>query len=104
MITLTQDGVEYTFEGYRYPGKGQHYITKHGAIWQGNSGPGAIRVVVKPVPVEHTFGNVVFVETGEVRQAKVNEWFLVEDALFPMYGIYTEKEYRILEPVRVNGQ
>ena len=55
------------------------------------------------IPQEHTAGGVVFEETGEVRHAKYDEWFLDNNTIliwtFP--GTETIAQHPILRPVRV---
>ena len=39
----------------------------------------AVRSFDPPKPKRHTFGGVVFEETGRFREPSVGEWFLMED-------------------------
>lgn len=61
---------------------------------------------VLPKPRRHTFGGVVFEETGEVREAQPGEWF--SDFTFARPSLWTDAwptdgRYTILRPVAVEG-
>ena len=110
MITLIQDGVEYTYAGLRHVKRGEHFINNNGGIrkYMGIQ-DGNLSTIVVPVPLEHTFGGVTFVETGEYRKVEHGEWFLSREgsAVLGPYPVYRERNrptmisYKILLPVRL---
>ena len=111
MITLNENGVEYTVKGYDVVERGNHFINVHGDVqqctWDRDLG---WYVLVVPVPVEHKFGGVVFVETGENRVVENDEWFLSREGsyLVPPHPVYwirrapTRATYKILRSREVH--
>ena len=103
MITLTQDGVEYIYKGIWYVKKGEHFINNNGKIskYEGNR-DGITSTIVKPVPVEHTFSGIVFVEV-DYRRVMTGEWYLhqYEGGDLRRSQCHTIQEYKVLKPVRL---
>ena len=106
MITLTYEGVEYHYVGFRNVKRGEHFIDNHGEIhkYMGISND-ILSTVVKPVPIEHTFSGIVFVE-ADYRRVEPNEWYLHKDFEGELRRSHdtTVHEYRILVPVRITNQ
>lgn len=56
----------------------------------------AVRAFDPPKPKRHTFGGVVFEETG-VRDLKLDDWFLAEDGTWP---IFCDDSWYVSEPIK----
>lgn len=71
---ITDDGREFEFV-YRDYKRGDHILNSFGEVVEAkhDGGPTA---VLRPIPKRHTFGRVVFEETGEERQPQPGEWYL----------------------------
>lgn len=113
MFRFTYNEKEYEYRGeYREVTSTDHFIaiSTGGRLVldpsQDNAGLG-VRAIVHPVPVRHTFGGIVFEETGEKRPTVFGEWFLNQSG-YPE-GWYLARSactsYKILRRVEVtNGQ
>ena len=103
---IEQDGKRYDFDRYDYPQHGDVFL--HGNGYLRRIEPGEpldfhFRVAVfRPVPVRHTFGGIVFEETGDMRQPEEGEWILNNG--HPQYAamVYLAT-FPILRPVRLES-
>lgn len=110
-MTFQYDNQEYRLAGYAIPQRGQHYLSAHGYIKEHTYPQDMLkcRAIMEPMPVTHTFGNLVFVETGEVRKAREGDWYLgttSDNRPFPVYRSdrHPKESYRlnkILKPLVV---
>ncbi len=103
MIKYQHEGRDYTATGYRIPKQGEYYFSSWGEISQYLVGSiRTVRLVLEPVPVEHTFGKVVYAE-GERRLVEIGEYYLergVESNWLGYANGRTIFSFTILEPVR----
>ena len=75
-IKATIDGVEQEFEWLGNRAGGTHWVNyETGFIYQTEARPAPQDVALRLIRPRHTFGGVVFEETGE-RQIKLNDWYL----------------------------
>jgi len=104
-LRIEQDGVEYEFVRWgRVLEDGDYVFSTSGVLYQavGTSGSEAI---FRPKPKLHTFGGVVFEETGEVRRILRNEWGWSSDTNNPVVGGYADKlAFRIVRPVAIEEE
>ena len=108
-MKFTTDGKEYEFRGlYRPPRTGDFYLDGAiGNVVEWTTAPAYYtgdRAIVHPIPppvVRHTFGGVVFEETGEVREAAVGEWHI--DTGPRVRDYHTQGAYKILRPVAIES-
>ncbi len=105
MITLIDDGKEYTLVGYQPMRTSDYYVTFDKEIRQftGKS-TSSTAIIVKPVPIEHTFGGVVFEETGEkLRRLAVDEWGILVETGSAVCGAKAliRLDYLPIRPVRL---
>jgi len=108
MITLTHKGKDYEVVEYRQLQDGDYFVSifndiLHVEAGEGSGGRGE-RLVVRPVPVEHTFGKVVYVE-GERHIPREGEWYVSRGTVKPT-PLYAYKnllagDRTILRPVRI---
>ena len=68
----------YVFSAYNRPIKGDVFVNLSGNVVMRTSRGMSdnTRMILKPKEVFHTFGGVVFKETGEERYPKQDEWYL----------------------------
>jgi hypothetical protein len=105
-MEIWQDGVCY--EWARRGDPNNEYCIIDGILKRA-TGNGSWRVdIFRPKPKRHTFGGVVFEETGEVRCAKHMDWWYFpisdfSDSASPRYG-YTNSEVNILRPVAIEEE
>lgn len=100
------DGKDYDWRGeYREPQSFETFLNSSGGLL--TRGEKVItwvdkRAILHPIPVTHTFGSVVFEETGEERRG-YNEWILWDySARFITWK--TDLDYKILRPVGIDDQ
>lgn len=104
IIKTTIDGQEREFE-MAGPSQFQttHGIDRDGHITEiGTSSPTVVYLhLVQP---RHTFGGVVFEETGEYRRPLVNEWHFYDSKSVICHNTYeASKKHTILRPVTLEG-
>jgi len=79
MLTIKERN--YRVKGYDVLKKDVYFLDGSGDVKQ-VKGPGWVMhirfLIVDPVPVRHTFGRVIFEETGEVRVPRQDEWWLTK--------------------------
>ena len=70
------EGKKYEFRGeYRKPKQDESFLADNGSVFTCRTNEWAgVRAIVHPVPKRHTFGGVVFEETGERRPPGKGEW------------------------------
>jgi len=106
-VKFTHDGKEWETDGeYRSPKIGEWFIS-----WDGKLDKAVfdaidkVRLIIRPVPVQHVFGGIVFEETGEERPPRKGEWFLSkyqkDTVLACASGDYSEYVQTIVKPVRI---
>ena len=109
MICTDEQGKRWETKGYNQWLKGHWYLNCYGmpelATEDTDPGGGKYYSEIAPVRVEHTFGGIVFAETGELRQAEEGEW-LLDRTCFPHYAGFPAcgpsiTLQRIIRPVRV---
>ena len=103
-----EEGKVWEWRGeYRYPLRGERFLPANSEdavlCAEYDWGAGNIRAIVHPVPTIHEFGGVKFEETGEVRCARVGEWYVqlyseCEHLRFNSDKESTALHYRILRP------
>jgi hypothetical protein len=100
-MIVEQDGARYEFVGYAPANQGDWFLDHSSrTIYQwALRVPSVERALFRRVPVEHTFGGVVFEETGEVRMAKEGEWTLSAVGL-QYWNVDSLCKYKILRAVR----
>ena len=106
MINITFDGKEYSSSGYRIPAHGEYYLSSGNWVHQAtgdNDTGGSIRLIVKPVSVEHTFGGVVYRE-GETRIATNKDCWLSPTGGHLTCGYASMGKRVILHPVRMEAK
>lgn len=98
-MKVTYEGQDYEFVGYN-TSKGTHFLN-----YKGDLSPRSMRTGIEGiayfhlVPVRHTFGGIVFEETGEERPAQPGEWILYDKA--PVFISSGSSPFFILKPVEV---
>ena len=105
-IKATIDGVEQEFEvtGYgRFPAvRDTHYLdSEAGVVAVPPNAPG-MALHLRLIRPRHTFGGVVFEETGERRRGQAGEWFLALGSIGCVV-VGTALEYSILRVVGFEG-
>ena len=103
MITLTHNGKDYKVVGYNQLKDGDHFVSVFGTILlveEGVGSSGGERLIVEPVPVEHIFGGVVYVE-GETRRSTFKDYWLSPIGGYLVYGYAGSGKRVILHPVRI---
>jgi len=105
---LTIDGRDYYPVGYGNIVRDGFFLTGEGQVKQATESRAYSQerfLIVKPVPMRHTFGKLVFEETGEERMPVAGEWWLTDTGK-PTYAKDHEISHprftvRILTPVEV---
>ncbi len=104
-MKINYEGQEYEFVGYYGPKEATHFLTGRGTLEQTEPHNRFDVAWFRLVPVRHTFGGIVFEETGEVRRAGQGEWYLsrepVNEPICHRHQDGTYSEYSILRPVEV---
>ncbi len=80
-MKFTYENKEYEFTGkYCIPKTGDYFLTNRGNVlrYDVRFGIFDIRAIVTPIKRKYTFGDVVFEETGEIRQPKKGEWYTIQ--------------------------
>ena len=107
-MKFTYEGKEFEFYGdYLMVEKGMHYLSSAGTILKATSniGIGALRAIVRPVEVLHTFGGVEYQEVG-IGTVVFDQCYLYNygDLAGPRVWLGdapSNTKYTILEPVRI---
>ena len=97
------DGKELEFEVMDYSDAACSYvITPHGQIepWVVGMGRGVRLRLIRP---RHTFGVIVFEETGENRLVEAHEWYLADDGVCCWGHLGVQGSHKILRPVAIYG-
>lgn len=103
MKFTTEDGKEYEFRGeYHAARKGEYLLSDQvgGAVKRAVVNANTVRAIVHPILAKHTFGGVVFEETGEVRLPHVGEWVLSGREVYPAHTAWRQT-YPILRCISI---
>lgn len=116
MKFTTENGKVYEFKGiYSNPKLGEYYLSSRSNLGSGDvkqaladhprqEPPLAIVARVRP---RHTFGGIVFEETGEIRELNFGEWGLQQTTVpCPFFRATLDlpfPEYPVLRPVALGG-
>ncbi len=105
MLKVNYEGQEYEFVGYCDHEGATHFLSGQGTLEQTEPHNRFDVAWFRLVPVRHTFGGIVFEETGEVRQVEQGEWYLsrepVNEPVCHKDQNKTYRKYSILRPVEV---
>jgi len=91
------NGREFEFHGeIRPPKRGEWYLQQrngepHKSMTDSSWDNENDRAIIYPVPITHVFGGLRFVETGEFRQVRKDEWFIVSMYSVPEIRCYALK-------------
>ncbi len=98
MIKFQYEGKDYEAVGYALPKYGDHFVSEGGNVLLNHGQVNELRLIVRPAPVTHTFGNVELEETGEYRCPTKGEWYLSRDGDTPFFASYGDlhNPYKIL--------